>query len=226
MRPWGNLATLVHFGAGLCLAGTLGLAEIQRRGDEDDTLMVLVARRDLHPGVPITEDDLYAVPMSARSLPDGVFIAPTHALGRVPRERILADELVRAERLSHPGAGVGLNVVLPRGMRAISIELSDGGVLSELLSPGDHGDLLVRVPPDQAQDEPEIQPLLREVVVLGIPQGGPDLDSVVTLLVSADEAEQIAHAESRGEVILVLHDECCGAYPAPQPGIDVGDLRN
>ncbi|MCA9494691.1 MAG: Flp pilus assembly protein CpaB, partial [Myxococcales bacterium] len=109
----------------------------------EDTVMVIVAARDLYQGVTITEEDLYAVQIPPKFLPEGVFLSPEHVVGRIPRERILANEFVRADRLADPESGVGLNAIIPRGMRAISINITDGAALSGFLNPGNYVDVLV-----------------------------------------------------------------------------------
>jgi pilus assembly protein CpaB len=205
----------------------------------EDTVMVIVAARDLYQGVTITEDDLYAVQIPPKYLPEGVFLSPEHVVGRIPRERILANEFVRADRLADPESGVGLNAVIPRGMRAISINISDGAALSGFLNPNNYVDVLVTVQPEEAtsaQKMPETRTLLQAVFVLGVnsrmqketaetakEKRGSQKPSV-TLLVTADQAEQIAHAENLGEIVLTLRNDLDVNF-TPLAGVDIGDLR-
>jgi len=209
----------------------------------EDTVMVIVAARDLYQGVTITEDDLYAVQIPPKYLPEGVFLSPEHVVGRIPRERILANEFVRADRLADPESGVGLNAVIPRGMRAISINVSDGAALSGFLNPNNYVDVLVTVQPDEAaaaksagKKVPETRTLLQAVFVLGVnsrmqketaelakEKRGSQKPSV-TLLVTADQAEQIAHAENLGEIVLTLRNDLDVNF-TPLAGVDIEDLR-
>ena len=209
----------------------------------EDTVMVIVAARDLYQGVTITEDDLYAVQIPPKYLPEGVFLSPEHVVGRIPRERILANEFVRADRLADPESGVGLNAVIPRGMRAISINVSDGAALSGFLNPNNYVDVLVTVQPDEAaaakasgKKMPETRTLLQAVFVLGVnsrmqketaeaakEKRGSQKPSV-TLLVTADQAEQIAHAENLGEIVLTLRNDLDVNF-TPLAGVDIEDLR-
>lgn len=205
----------------------------------EDTVMVIVAARDLYQGVTITEDDLYAVQIPPKYLPEGVFLSPEHVVGRIPRERILANEFVRADRLADPESGVGLNAVIPRGMRAISINVSDGAALSGFLNPGNYVDVLVTIQPEtdnQKQEVPETRTLLQAVFVLGVnsrmqketseqakEKRGSQKPSV-TLLVTADQAEQIAHAENMGEIVLTLRNDLDVNF-TPLVGVDIEDLR-
>jgi pilus assembly protein CpaB len=207
----------------------------------EDTVMVIVAARDLYQGVTITEEDLYAVQIPPKYLPEGVFLSPEHVVGRIPRERILVNEFVRADRLADPESGVGLNAVIPRGMRAISINISDGAALSGFLNPANYVDVLVTITPDKEQTmkdkKPETHTLLQAVFVLGVnsrmlkesstdakEKRGKQKPSV-TLLVTADKAEQIAHAENMGEITLTLRNDT-DMVELDLEGVDVNDLRS
>ena len=220
------------------------ITSYQLRIDEakrpEDTVMVIVAARDLYQGVTITEEDLYAVQIPPKYLPEGVFLSPEHVVGRIPRERILANEFVRADRLADPESGVGLNAVIPRGMRAISINIADGAALSGFLNPGNYVDVLVTIQPDEEAKKdakPQTQTLLQAVFVLGVnsrmkqetgeeakEKRGSQKPSV-TLLVTADQAEQIAHAENLGEIVLTLRNDLDVNF-ATLAGVDVDDLRS
>jgi len=200
------------------------IGQYQARIDEakrpEDTVMVIVAARDLYQGVSVTEEDLYAVEIPPRYLPEGVFLSPDHVVGRIPRERILANEFVRANRLADPESGIGLNAVIPRGMRAISVNIRDGQALSGFLNPGNYVDVLVTIAPELrgVNDEIETKTLLQAVFVLGVNSrlGSESREDAkrrgkqspsVTLLTSADQAESLAFAENQGELRLLLRND-------------------
>jgi pilus assembly protein CpaB len=214
-------------------------AKIDEAKRPEDTVMVIVAARDLYQGVTITEEDLYAVQIPPKYLPEGVFLSPEHVVGRIPRERILANEFVRADRLADPEFGVGLNAVIPRGMRAISINISDGAALSGFLNPGNYVDVLVTIQPDPESGKnvkPETHTLLQAVFVLGVnsrmqKETKEEANAIrgtqrpsVTLLVTADQAEQVAHAENMGEIVLDLRNDLDVNF-APLEGVNIDDLR-
>ncbi len=208
------------------------LAETQ---GPEDTVMAIVAARELYPGIPITEDDLIAIELPPRFLPAGVFLTPEHVVGQRPRERILANELVRASRLSDPHNGVGLNGVIPRQMRAISVELSDGPALSGFLDPGNSVDVLVTLDPTsdgRGGKDVQTHMLMQSVFVLGVDGLAeaanwdaiePDKRPSVTLLVTAEQAEQVAHAESTGDLRLTLRNDTDKDWVGSD-GISIGDL--
>ena len=226
---------------------------VEARAPEDQTT-VIVAARDLYQGVTITEQDLYAVEIPPRFLPEGVFLSPEHVVGRIPRERILANEFVRSSRLADPESGVGLNAVIPRGMRAISLPLANGQALSGFLNPLNYVDILVTVGAPESlgggyggrgasgmsrsgEDEMvETRTLLQAVFVLGVNsrmhretwQEARDKrgnqDPSVTLLVTADQAEMLAHAQKMGQIRLTLRNDLDVNYQQ-LAGVDIDALR-
>jgi pilus assembly protein CpaB len=245
----GALRALVFLAAAV-ISGSLALVALynlitsyQVKIDEakrpEDKVMVIVAARDLYQGVTINEEDLYAVQIPPKYLPEGVFLSPEHVVGRIPRERILANEFVRADRLADPESGVGLNAIIPRGMRAISINIADGQALAGFLNPGNYVDVLVTIQPDEENKDkkpPETKTILQAVFVLGVnsrmkQEGQEEAQKKrgsqkpsVTLLVTADQAEQIAHAENLGEITLTLRNDLDVSYTVLE-GVDMGDLR-
>ena len=242
------LALAIAMGSGSLVALYKLITNYQLKIDEakrpEDTVMVIVAARDLYQGVTITEEDLYAVQIPPKYLPEGIFLSPEHVVGRIPRERILANEFVRADRLADPESGVGLNAVIPRGMRAISVNVSDGAALSGFLNPGNYVDVLVTIQPDvdksRKDAKTETQTLLQAVFILGVnsrmqkerkedgkkeKNSGRRQKPSVTLLVTADQAEQVAHAENLGDIVLSLRNDLDMNFAA-LAGVDVDDLRS
>ncbi len=195
-------------------------AKIDEAKKPEDTVMVIVAARDLYPGVTINEDDLVAVEIPPRFLPNGVFLSPEHVVGQRPRERILANEFVRASRLANPESGEGLNAIIPRGMRAISVEIANGAALAGHLNPGDNVDVIVTIKGVEDDNgrviqEPTSNILLQSIFVIAVNDRahGSTADrysagqrSTVTLLVTAEQAVALAQAEKTGELRLALRN--------------------
>lgn len=213
-------------------------SQIAEAKKPEDTVMVIVAARDLYQGVTITEEDLYAVEIPPRFLPENVFLSPEHVVGRIPRERILANEFIRADRLADPESGIGLNAVIPRGMRAISVAITDGRALSGFLNPGNYVDVLVTITPEAkgGAENRETKTIMQAVFVLGVnSRMGNETEEeagtkrgknvpTVTLLVTAEGAETIAYAETMGAITLALRNDLDIAY-AETTGVDVDALR-
>ena len=194
----------------------------------EDTTFVIVAYSDLYQGVTITEEDLFAVEIPPHYLymeggPESkLFHSAEHVVGRIPKERILANEYIRDERLADKHKGLGLNALIPRGMRAISINIQGGKGLRGFLEPKNYVDVLVTFTP-YGSEENETHYLLQAVYVLGVDdrlrkgesekdeqarkRRGRSVGNVVTLAVTPSQAEEIAHAVSTGSITLVLRND-------------------
>jgi len=209
--------------------------KIDEAKQPEDTVMVIVAARDLYQGVTITEEDLYAVEIPPRFLPDSVFLSPEHVVGRIPRERILANEFVRSDRLSDPESGIGLNAVIPRGMRAMSINVTGSSGMQGFLDPLNYVDILVTVT-NPISNVTETRTLMQAKFVLGVnsrmqkesreeARSRRRTSPSVTLLVSAEEAEQLAHAERLGSLRLSLRNDLDVDFAENTGGVDLDALR-
>ena len=188
--------------------------ELDRYSKPDETMQVMVAARDIWQGQTIEAADLAMVELPPDYVPDSVLRNPDQAVGRVPRERILAHEFIREERLADPEAGVGLNAIIPRGMRALSINISDGSAVSGFLNPGNYVDVLVTIEGDNSR-EAETLTLLQAVTVLAVNNrlGASNVDTEgrirpsTTVAVTPDFAEKLTHAVAQGDVTLTLRND-------------------
>ncbi len=170
-------------------------------GSAPERAWAMAAARDLSPGVKITKYDLYAVEIAPDLAPPGVFLEPRSLVGRVPHERILAHEMVRVERLADLEAGIGFNAYVPAGMRAISLSMRDAPRIAAELSHGwivdVHGTLADGTAGTVLED---LRVLGTHPVYAGRAEPGPS----VTLIVTPDQAEEIARAQARGSVRLTV----------------------
>ncbi|MCB9686693.1 MAG: Flp pilus assembly protein CpaB [Alphaproteobacteria bacterium] len=193
------------------------LADLQGTLDgiePDPTVQVLVASHDLGQGRAITPDDLSLVEMPPRYVPDGVMRTSDQAVGRVVRERVLGSEFIREERLADPTGGYGLNAIIPRGMRAVSLDLTDGASVSGFLAPGNYVDVLVTLPDEK--EASETVTLLQATTVLAVStdMGGEEVEArggkrapTITVAVTPDQAERVSHAIAQGKVTLTLRGD-------------------
>lgn len=180
----------------------------------DETMTVMLAKHDLGPGKTISKDDLVTMQLPPDYVPDDVLRQPEQAIGRVPRERILALEFIRLERLADPEAGLGLNAIIPRGMRALSINISDGSAVSGFLNPNNYVDVLVTIRGGGGRPT-ETVTLLQAVTVLAVNNRlGTTVQEMdlnyrpsVTLAVTPELAEKLTHAVAQGDVTLTLRND-------------------
>ena len=175
---------------------------------------VVRAKRDLNQGMSITEEDIDLVELPPAYVPDSVFRSMDEVLGRVPRERILVNEFVRSERLANLEAGAGLEAIIPRGMRAISVNLQGGAVVSGFLNPGNYVDVIVSLRDSENKGVTRTITMLQAVTVLAVNSRLASGDHTrgksaasVTLAVTPSDGEKLAHASSQGRVTLTLRND-------------------
>lgn len=218
--------------------------QITNANQREATTYVIVAYTDLYQGVTIMEKDLFAVEIPPKYLyqqgaaQSGLFNSPEHVVGRIPRERILANEFIREERLADPESGTGLNALIPRNMRAISVGINGGAAVGEFLEPGNYVDMLVTLVPQVESSKQagvvETHTMLQSVHVLAVGNihGGMgsqdrkrdgDVGSV-TLSVTPSQAEKISYAMSVGQITLLLRNDMDDETIEDAKGVGLDDI--
>ncbi|WP_328360472.1 SAF domain-containing protein [Mycobacterium sp. NBC_00419] len=163
---------------------------------------VVVATRDLSPGVTLTADDIRVEHRSAATLPDGYQHATAQIVGATlagpaRRGEILTDVRVLGSRLAGLAAGPDARVV--------PLHLADAALL-DLIRPGDVVDVLGAV-----SAEPDAQPRVvaaNAIVVLvsAKPKAvGSGDDRVVLVALPASAANSLAGATLVQTVTLTIH---------------------
>lgn len=187
------------------------LAEAQ---EEEDLRPAVVAGRELVQGDTLREEDLVIVNLPPTFVHESTFQFKEDVIGRVPRERILPGEFIREDRLADAESGVGLNAIIPRGMRAVSINISDGSAVSGFLNPGNYVDVLVTILGDDRTEKTVT--LLQATRVLAVDnrlgssantRGEAGYKPSVTLAVTPEQAERLAHSQIEGDVVLTLRND-------------------
>ena len=187
-------------------------------------ISVIVAARDLHQGLAITQDDLFEIDIAPKYIPRGVLTSASHALGRMPRERILANEFLRTERLADVQRGAGLNAIIPRGMRAISVNVAHAQGGAGFVSPEDYVDVLLTMT-DPHTEASTTTLVMEAVYVLAVDEWsagataddfheGEMLDRVrqlrlqpsVTFAVTPVQAEHLAYAARQGQLQVMMRN--------------------
>jgi len=192
-------------------------AELIEASVAEEVQQVVVAGGDIAPAETIQETHLKLTELPPMYIPANVLREPDQAINRVPRERILEGEFIREERLADPQSGLGMTAIVPKGMRAITMNLAGGSAVSGFLNPGNHVDVIVTISRDQSGAPPETTTLLQAIEILAVNQefgGKAQTDSrrakskpAVTLALTPSAAEKLTHAEKVGDVILSLRGD-------------------
>jgi Flp pilus assembly protein CpaB len=192
-------------------------AQLVKETTPIETVQVMVAAKDLYPGRTIVPEDLKPFTVPPDYVPDAVLKQVEHSVGRVPRERILTNEFIREERLADPAAGVGLNAIIPRGMRALSINISSGSAVSGFLNPGNYVDVIVTLKASDTGPQQTFT-MMQAMTVLAVNTRLGDVQSTessrsnsakpsVTLAVTPEQAEKLTHAHDQATVTLALRND-------------------
>ena len=149
--------------------------------------------------------------------PDGVpiqggFTRVDELVGRSVIYPVASGQPVLGMYLAAPGSGIGLTTKIPEGMRATSVRSDEVVGVAGFLFPGSHVDVLVTFR-SEGPVVPATQIVLQDVEVLTTgqnfepdPQGKAQSASVVTVLLTPQDAQKLMLAASQGSIQFVLRN--------------------
>jgi pilus assembly protein CpaB len=173
---------------------------------------VVVAARPLGMGAQLTEADLKLVAWPSSSPVPTAHSDIKEVLNRGLLSAILENEPVTESKLAPLEAGAGLSPTIPQGMRAMSVKVNEVVGVAGFVVPGTRVDVVVTL--RRAQDS-MTKTVLSNVQVLTAGtrydqekarNGQPIPSTVVTLMVSPEDGERVALAQSQGEIMLALRN--------------------
>ena len=176
--------------------------------------MVVVATRPMAIGTELTARDVRVLAWPGGSPIAGAIGDPKAVISRGLLTAVLENEPITVNKVAAANEGVGLSPVIPRGMRAIAVRVNDVIGVAGFVAPGTRVDLVVTI---RRATDSMTRTAASNVQVLTAgtrqDQGKPDTDTkrpnastVVTLMVTPEDAERIALAQSEGEIMLVLRN--------------------
>lgn len=176
-----------------------------RSDPQGERTEVVIAARDLAPGVELSVDDVRVERQLAAAVPDGATaelgaVVGTRLAGPVRRGEALTDVRLLSPRLAEAAAGPGARIVL--------LHLTDVALI-ELIRVGDVIDVLgaasgAAVAPPGAGNRPELL-AAKAVVVLVSEQPRTGGDRVVLVAVPAQTANDVAAAALMRDVTITFH---------------------
>jgi pilus assembly protein CpaB len=172
----------------------------------------VAAGANLEAGQTIKAENLRMIDWPASMPLQGAFANTQPLVGRIVLYPLAAGEPILERQLSSPGSGNGITVKIPDGMRALALRTDDVVGVAGFMLPGTHADVLVTLHPSNSPD-PVTTTVLQDVQVLAIgqktepdPDGKPVTATVVTILVTLEDAERIVMATSQGSVHFALRN--------------------
>jgi Flp pilus assembly protein CpaB len=202
LRPdWTRTVAARRAAAGaLVILAAVAALRSDPHGDQTD---IVVAARDLSPGIELTADDVRVEKRTAATVPDGsqadvdAVVGSTLA-GPARRGEVLTDVRLLGPRLAQSAAGPNARIV--------PLHLADSALL-DLTRPGDVVDVLAA--PNNNADDADPRVVATDAIVVlvsekqkGVGAGG---DRVVLVALPAHAANDVAGATLMQTVTLTFH---------------------
>jgi pilus assembly protein CpaB len=237
-RIFAVLAIAVLAGGGLAY-GTYNLVQPRNEGVRNvpmKTQPVVVAAADLSLGAELKQDDLKVVSFPDGQAPEGAFTTAQEIVGRGIIVPIVKNEPILAAKLASKEAGAGLPPVIPEGMRAVSVRVNEVIGVAGYVLPGTRVDVVATASPTSNQNDMTSKVVLANVQVVTAgtrleqdQEGGKPMQvTVVTLLVTPEQAERVALASTEGKIQLALRnplDQGAPVTPGIKPAVLMGSVR-
>jgi pilus assembly protein CpaB len=178
------------------------------------TRPVVVAATDLELGAELTSGDIRVIDWPSNAVPKGAIEDPKQVIGRGLVLPLIQNEPILPMKLASKEAGAGLPPAIPPGLRALSVRVNEVIGVAGYVVPGTRVDVLVTLSATQQSQDMTSKVVLTDVQVLAAgtkidqnaDKGKPIPVSVVTLLVTPDEAERLTLASTEGKIQLALRN--------------------
>ncbi|HEX5216250.1 MAG TPA: Flp pilus assembly protein CpaB [Vicinamibacterales bacterium] len=176
------------------------------------TNFAVVAKDRIPVGVLLSADMVKRVPWPADTPVPASFSQPEEVVGRGVTAAFAANEPITEDKLAAKNMGGGLPPQIPQGMRAMSVRVNDVVAVAGFTTPGTRVDVLVTV---KANQEPISRVVLSNVQVLTAntkyeveknQQGQSMPITIVTFLLTPQDAEKMALAQNEGQIMLALRN--------------------
>jgi pilus assembly protein CpaB len=174
---------------------------------------IMVAARDLPAGTIVRREDVETVGWPGSALPEGFASQAGDVVGRGLIVEVRKNEPLLGWKLAQKEAGGGLTITIPEGMRAVSVEVDEVVGVAGFVLPGTRVDVLATVMPGTDRTQTTTRIILQNVRALAADQryqqdieGEPQYVTVVTLLVTPSQAEELTLAATEGRIQLALRN--------------------
>ena len=233
-----NLKTWIPLGLAIVL-GLIAAKVAQdtlsrnRSAGQPKVLKVVVANGTISPGQALTAEMVTVAPIAAEAAPAGAFTDIGQVVGRTAISSMIKGQPFMDSFLTAKGAGTGLQALVPRGMRAITVDVNETTGVAGMILPGSRVDVLSTLT-GANRNETLACTIVQDVLVQAVGQRlapGKQADDpnavpvrCVTLVASPRDAEAIELASAMGRTRLVLrgHND---RTRTDSPGITFVELR-
>ena len=207
------LAGLAAMLASVMVYSALKRRELEVQNAMSHNVQVVVAAMDLPLGTKIEPGEVKTTRWSADSLPDGAYTDSGQVLGTYVKNSMVANEpIVRAKLFTGDKTAGVMPLLIPFGMRAVSVPVDEVSDVAGFVLPHTRVDVLVATQAEGAGDKAFSKVILQNVEVLAVAQeveqkkDEPQIVKVVTLLVTPQESERLALASHSGTLRLAMRN--------------------
>jgi pilus assembly protein CpaB len=205
-------------------------------GGRERGAQVAVAADNIEVGTKLAPKDIRLVTLPQSAVPANAYTTAGQVVGRGAILPMSKGEFLMPGKLAALNAGAGLPSMIPPGMRAVSVRVNDVVSVAGFVQPGTRVDIMATG--SQGGNDRQTMTVLENVAVIAV---GKSLDnnaapeaqnaSVITLLVSPDDAQKLALVSQEGRIQLSLRNpldtkkESVGAthssslYPGATPAV-------
>ena len=214
--------TLIVVAVALVAAGVsaygvyAAISRIPVRTVEIATNYAVVAARSLPSGSLLTRDSVKLVAWPAQTPLAGGFDSLEAVVNRGLIASVVENEPLTDTKLAPREAGAGLPPSIPPGMRAMSVKVNEVIGVAGFVVPGTRVDVMVTISSQEQRSDTLSRVVVSNVQVLTAgtrydqenaqKEGKPIPSTVVTLLVTPEDAERIALAQVEGQLMLALRN--------------------
>lgn len=157
----------------------------------------------------------------------GMFTRIEDCVNRAVITPVTENEPILESKLAPKEGGAGLSVAIPEGMRALSVAVNEVVGVAGFVLPGTMVDVLATGSPVNRGSESVTLTILQNIRVLAAGQkieqdkdGKPQTVTVVTLLVTPEDANRLAMAASQGKIQLALRNTIDSKKANPPPVLE------
>jgi len=214
-KPWFMLLLALTSGV---VAALLALRYLRERttplmASEPKRANIVLSARSLPLGAVLTERDVKVVSWPGEAVPSGYIRSVKDAVGRGLITPVAENEPLLAGKVSTKDAGGGLPIIIRDGMRAVSVRVDEIIGVAGFVLPGTRVDVLLTLNKGDNRPQSITKTLLQNVQTLAAGQsvtrdkeGKAQTVTVITLLVTPDDAELLALAAKEGRLQLALRN--------------------
>lgn len=210
--------TLIVVGVAVALASLASwgvFVAVQRIPVREVTVVekqMVVASQPVDIGVLLNETHVKLIPWPAAAMVPGGFEKISEVMNRGVVSPLLPNEVITDSKLASLESGGGLPPNIPPGMRAMAVRVNDVIGVAGFALPTTRVDVVVTV---SRQEESFSRVVVNNLRVLAAGpayesgtgrDGKPIQTNVVTLLVTPQDAERLALAQSQGSIVLALRN--------------------